>query len=149
MTWATCVAAKAETQQAETRIKDLSTAPEGWVMVDGASIGDFVVTLGTEQIRSHAPTLPADRETWTKLGEARHGSSYATLYQAGEFRVLDHGGYDDWRTAVMIPPHLVDGYMAAEVKRRHITRESAAAWLGQYRGCVGSEVYEWAVAHIG
>lgn len=145
--------AAAAAKDADARLKGLRTPPEGWVMVDGASIGDFSVALtdtdgSTEVIHQQAPTLPADRKEWVLLGEARQESSYATLYQAGEYRVLDHGSYDDYRTAVMIPSHLVDAYMAAEVARRGITRETAVAWLAQYRGCVGTEVYAWAETHL-
>ena len=34
--------------------------------------------------------------------------------------------------------------MAAEVRMRGITPEAATTWLAQYRGCVGTELYEFA-----
>jgi hypothetical protein len=32
--------------------------------------------------------------------------------------------------------------MLAEIQMRHITLEQAGEWLAQYRGCVGTELYE-------
>ena len=37
------------------------------------------------------------------------------------------------------------GAPESEIKARGITSESAAVWLSHYRGCVDSELYEFAV----
>ena len=91
------------------------------------------------------------RAEWVRVDETEPDPTplreYARLYQTGEFRVLEHGNYDDWRTALLIPPHLVDAYFAAEAARLRVTADAARAWLANYRGCVGSPLYEWVAAH--
>ncbi len=146
---AKAAAAAAEKTRMETHIHELSTPPEGWTMIDGAAL-DYSVSIssenGTENFRESALTLP-ERESWTLLGE-EHGpaplSVYARLYQVGPYRVLEHGNWDDWRTAIMVPPELREAYLSREVARRGITVESATEWLAKYRGCMGTQIYEFA-----
>jgi len=141
-------AAAAEVKRRKDHFTALRTPPEGWVFVDGAAL-PFTAALGTESLSEVPLTIP-DKATWTLIdqeSEADGVKQYARLYQAGEFRVLDHGNFDDWRTALLIPPHLVDAYFGAEAARRAITPEAAAKWLEKYRGCVGSQLYEWVAGH--
>ena len=131
----------------EARVNMLREVPDGWTMYDGP-VGDFTAQVGNEAIEHHAPTLP-DRSEWVEIGAARtETGTYSTRYQAGQYIVLDYGSYDDWRSAVLIPPDLLDAYMSREAASRSITRQAADEWLAQYRGCVGTALYEWVVAHV-
>jgi len=131
------------------RFRELAVPPEGWLFLDGAAI-PLTVTItsasGTECFPNQPVTAPP-KDSWTLLDsecETDATQQYARLYQAGEYRVLEHGDWDDWRTAIMIPPHLVDSYLAAEVVRQGITCEAAQQWLLKSRGCVGTPIYEFA-----
>lgn len=146
-------AQQAEEERRNKHFTALLTPPEGWTMIDGSLLGgDVSLTTerGTEVFAQRPLPVPPKTE-WTKLDAetARPGdSNYAALYQAGPYRVLEHGSYDDWRVAVMVPPDLVDTYIAAICVERQITSDTAAAWLAEYRGCVGSQIYEWAVKNL-
>lgn len=55
---------------------------------------------------------------------------------------------DDLRETYYLPEGLWHHMMAAEVRLRGITPQSATAWLAQYRGCVGTELYEFAAQSL-
>ena len=61
------------------------------------------------------------------------------------YRISHSSGFDDdLRETYYLPVDLWTQMMAAEVRARGITAEAAATWLTQYRGCVGTELYEFA-----
>ena len=61
------------------------------------------------------------------------------------YRIAHSSGFgDDLRETYYLPPDLWRRMMEAEVQLRGITREMAVAWLSQSRGCVGTELYEFA-----
>lgn len=132
---------------------ELTTPPEGWTAIDGAlrdAAVEIVSKSDSEKFTERPLPIPPKSE-WTKLDEEHQQEgmrSYAVLYQAGPYRVLEHGDFDDWRVMVMIPPALVDGYISAICADRKITKTAAEKWLARYRGCVGTQIYEWAVAHL-
>lgn len=82
------------------------------------------------------------------VSHPRDGSDYAILYAIGEYRWVDHGGYDDYRSTLFIPPHLVDAWMGSECARRGITRESAVEHQEKFSKCYGAEIYAWAAEHL-
>lgn len=55
-----------------------------------------------------------------------------------------HSFGDDLRETYYLPPDLWERLMLTEVRMRGITPEKARAWLEEYRGCVGTELYEFA-----
>jgi hypothetical protein len=61
----------------------------------------------------------------------------------GEEIIVEHAhAYDDDRTTIWVPRHLVaDIYDEAAM---HITMAAAKYWLAHYRGCVGTDMYEYA-----
>lgn len=74
-----------------------------------------------------------------------------TLYSAtvGDGRTIyriasSHQFGDDLRETYYLPPDLWGQLLAAEVWMRGITVEQAREWLEHYRGCVGTELYEFA-----
>ena len=146
------LAAREETARAARLTADLArlrTPEPGWVFYDGATVGGEW-RVG-EAVGVERPVAVPPRAEWVTVDETEPDPTplreYARLYQTGEFRVLEHGNYDDWRTALLIPPHLVDAYFAAEAARLRVTADAARAWLANYRGCVGSPLYEWVAAH--
>lgn len=59
-----------------------------------------------------------------------------------EVHLRDFG--DDQRETYWLPPDLWTAICAAEAKARGITSSQAREWLTAYRGCVGTELYEFA-----
>lgn len=140
---------KAEHERINKRLAELTTPPEGWTAIDGAELV-AEITIADEHFVERPLPVPPESE-WKKLDEEHDTSAlqrYAVLYQAGPYRVCKHGNWDDWRQMVMIPPDLVDSYISAVVKCRGITLAEAREWLEKYRGCVGTEIYEWAETHL-
>jgi hypothetical protein len=63
------------------------------------------------------------------------------------FRIAHSSGFgDDLRETYYLPADLWRKMMEAEIGFRQITPQKASEWLRQYRGCVGTEVYEFAAA---
>jgi len=54
-------------------------------------------------------------------------------------------GYDDYRTTLWLPRNMYEEYLRHEIDRLGITREKAVVWLAESRGCVGTELYEFAL----
>lgn len=62
------------------------------------------------------------------------------LYRISHYRSFG----DDLRETYYLPSDLWAHLMAAEAAMRGITPEQARGWLAEYRGCVGTELYEFA-----
>lgn len=58
--------------------------------------------------------------------------------------VVSRGFGDDVRETYWMPEDLWQAVCLAEIRARGITREKAEEWLAEYRGCVGTELYEFA-----
>lgn len=65
-----------------------------------------------------------------------------TIYRIAHF----HGFGDDLCETYYLPADLWEQLMLAEVRMRGITREIAEQWLAEFRGCVGTELYEFATS---
>lgn len=61
--------------------------------------------------------------------------------------VSSYGFGDDLRETYYLPADMWTAMVEQEIAAREITAESAAQWLAQYRGCVGTELYEYAAGH--
>jgi hypothetical protein len=66
-------------------------------------------------------------------------SAYGPVYRE------DFTEYDNYRTTVWMPAPMYNEYMTREVAALGITREKAEKWLAESRGCVGTELYEFAL----
>lgn len=150
----TAANAKTAEEAKERHISSICTPPPGWVMVDGVAQASSVSitsettseTVKSEHFDEQPLTVP-EKSAWTLLDQEVETDGlqrYARLYQAGPIRVLEHGNWDDWRQAVMLPPEVADSYLTQEVARLGITPEAAREWLRKYSGCVGTAIYEHA-----
>lgn len=102
------------------------------------AVGPMVPPLEWRQVATkHRPgrTPGTVGQTW-RIYTAQ--TDYGTVYQE------QYTAYDDYRTTVWGPAPLMEQLYEREIAARGITPESARAWLAEYRGCVGSELYEWA-----
>lgn len=70
---------------------------------------------------------------------------YAVTTPSGPACIEDASGIDDCRTIVYAPQAEIDTICAAALARQPITREQAEEHLAQYRGCVGAELYAYAL----
>lgn len=84
----------------------------------------------------------------------RDGNNYSDLglitsKVTGKPAVINpHGGYDDYRMSMFVDPETAQAAFEATRERSKKyehpdTPQSAQDWLEKYRGCVGSEYYEW------
>lgn len=121
------------------------------------------VSIGGEAMENYAPALGTLRAAkWDQIGQyVTHGvggliegrvQDRDTLYRAvlvdgrPVFREVTERGFgDDMRESYWFPLDLFAAVCHAEIKARGITPESATEWLAKYRGCVDSELYEFAV----
>lgn len=74
---------------------------------------------------------------------------YSAIVSDGRtiYRVAHSTGFGgDQRETYYLPPDLWGRLMHAEVEARGITAEAARQWLERYRGCVGTELYEYALS---
>lgn len=62
--------------------------------------------------------------------------------------VTERGFSDDMRESYWFPLDLFGAVCRAEIKARGITVENAKEWLTQYRGCVDTELYEFAARSL-
>ena len=153
-----------EAQSAERATWDTakSVIPTDYKTRHGALLGGDVVING--EVISE-PAMDTRKLPWVRVASyERHvrdltGQSSIngrvqdsdTLYSATVadgrkiFRIAHYIGFgDDLRETYYLPPDLWRQMMAAEVRMRGITPEAATTWLAQYRGCVGTELYEFA-----
>jgi len=111
---------------------------------------DFTVTIASQDGTSESfPTAASVAPTalaWTLIAEMEKHTLYSAplpddgrLIYREEFR-----GYDDYRTTLWMPQDVYTAQLAADIRRLGITREKAEEWLAQYKGCVGTELYEFA-----
>lgn len=88
------------------------------------------------------------------VAEWREGDGYKQLKQTtskitGQTAyVFPHGGYDDYRLDMFVDPQTsIAAYQAKRERSKQYehpdTPATATAWLEKYRGCAGSEYYEW------
>jgi hypothetical protein len=141
-----------------------SQIPAEYKIRHGSAYGGEV-RLGNETISEHG--IQTDKLPWTHIATWQKrvrdltGQSSingrvmdsATLYGAtlGDgrpiFRIATSSGFgDDLRETYYFPPDVWAALMAAEVRGRGITPEAAREWLAKSRGCVGTELYEFAVS---
>jgi hypothetical protein len=123
----------------------------GTVSFSGESIAEPGIT---------APRIPWERLAYheTRVRDLTGQSSIngrvrdsQTLYRAQVadgryiYRIAHYGSFgDDMRETYYLPEDLWQQMMIAEIAARNITPENASEWLAQYRGCVGTELYEFA-----
>lgn len=123
----------------------------GVVSFDGQSIAEPGIT---------APRVPWERlATYETRVRDLTGQSTIngrvedseTLYRAitsdgrSIYRIAHSYGFgDDMRETYYLPEDLWQQMMLAEIRARGITPETARQWLAECRGCVGTELYEFA-----
>lgn len=129
----------------------------GTVSIDGEADEIFAPAFGTLRVAQ-----------WEQIGEyIKRGvggliegrvQDRSTLYRAvlvdgrAVYREVTERGFgDDMRESYWFPQDLFGAVCRAEIRARGITPESAEEWLAKYRGCVDSELYEFAVSagHLG
>ena len=150
------VAAKAEASAYEAAKTQI---PADYGRRHGATLGGaWTITSagGTDSGVEPAVEQIAADLVWTRIGNHHIPGSIPgttgktwTLQRAAlpDGRPLyreDFRGYDDYRTTLWMPQDVYRAELAAEVKRLGITPEAAREWLAQYKGCVGTELYEFA-----
>jgi hypothetical protein len=136
--------------------------PQDYRKRHGALYGG-TVSIGGDSEEIYPPAFGTLRQaSWDRIAEhvtrAVGGSIdgrvqdrdtlYRTLLVDGRpvFREVTERGFgDDMRESYWVPLDLFAAICSAEIKARGITPQSAAEWLSQYRGCVDSELYEFAV----
>ena len=139
-----------------------SEIPTDYKTRHGAMYGG-VVSFGGQSIAE--PGITAPRVPWvhvarfeTRVRDLTGQSSingrvqdsddlYRAITDDGRtiYRIASNRGFgDDLRETYYLPPDLWERLMAAEVHARGITRQRAEQWLSQSRGCVGTELYEFA-----
>ena len=139
-----------------------SVIPADYKTRHGAAFGGDVVIDG-ECISE--PALDTSRLAWVRVASHERRvrnltgqstingrvSDSQSLYSAvvADGRTIyrissSHQFGDDLRETYYLPPDLWRAMMAAEVAMRGITPEQAREWLADYRGCVGTELYEFA-----
>ena len=144
--------------------KAKSVIPADYKSRHGAALGG-VAAIGGETFDE--PALDTSRLEWTVVAVLERRvrdltgnslingrvSDRETLYNATAadgrplYRISSsHGFGDDLRETYYLPEDLWRQLLTAEVRMRGITPEAAREWLGQYRGCVGTELYEFAAA---
>ncbi len=69
----------------------------------------------------------------------------ATTADGQRILIEDATGYDDWRTYVWATPDHARALRLAAAVEAGITREKAEAWLAQYAGCMGEDIYRAAL----
>jgi hypothetical protein len=131
--------------------------PADYSQRHGALLGGVVTMSGANGTSSdtiYPPLAEFAQVKWVEV--ARYASkSYtgtwygeilrsATLSDGRPIYELQSIQYDDYRTTFYLPADLYQVVLAAEVSRRGITREAAQEWLSRYRGCVDTDIYEFA-----
>ena len=141
-----------------------SVIPGNYKTRHGAALGG-VVTIDGESISE--PAMDSRNLPWVRVasyerrvrdltgqssinGRVRDSDTlYACQMADGRaaYRIAHYGGFgDDLRETYYLPADAWTRLMMLEVQSRKITRESAAEWLDKYRGCVGTELYEFAMS---
>jgi len=131
---------------------------EGYRARHGSAIGG-TIRMDNEAMVEHPVMCDLGALAWEQIAQrttrATEGSIAGrvadrdTLYRAA----LPDGRYvyreehyrsfgDDLRTSVYMPEDVFLAACRAEIATLGITPEAAREWLAQYRGCVGTELYE-------
>lgn len=143
----------------------LAQIPADYRTRHGALYGGTVTMVGGngQSVSIAEPGLDASNLPWVKVAshETRVDDPRSsidgrvqdcqTLYTAGVpdgraiYYVHHYGSFgDDLRVTYYLPEDLWQQMLLAEIQARGITPESAEQWLSQSRGCVGTELYEFA-----
>lgn len=138
--------------------------PSAYKTRHGAALGG-VVTIDGESISE--PAMDSRNLPWMRVasyerrvrdltgqssinGRVMDSDTLYTCQMAdgrAAFRIAHYGGFgDDLRETYYLPEDTWARLMTAEVQLRKITRETATEWLDKYRGCVGIELYEFAMS---
>jgi hypothetical protein len=155
------VAQRAEWERAKAVI------PGNYKTRHGAALGGTVVIDGE---RLEEPALATHNLPWVMVAEwtdrvrdltgqsviAGRVRRSETLYSAAGvdgralYRISHYSDFgDDLRETYFLPADLWAKLLAAEVQARGITAASAREWLDRYRGCVGTELYDFAASEQG
>ncbi len=104
------------------------------------AVGQVALDLHWERIATHY--IPGSSggmgQTWTL--------ERAMLPDGRPIYREDFVEYDNYRTTLWMPLDVYRAELAREVRELGITPEKAHEWLEQYRGCVGTELYEFAAS---
>lgn len=129
----------------------------GTVSLDGESFDNFAPAFGSLRAAKWEQIAELVKRAAGGPGSLITGrvQDRDTLYRAtlvdGRLvyrEVTERGFGDDMRESYWFPLDLFAAVCGAEIKARGITPESAAQWLSQYRGCVDTELYEFAVSSL-
>lgn len=144
--------AKAERESKEAKIAEAKVAVEAklaaWQTAQAQIPAEFKTRHGA-LIVPVAMGLLQGSVKWEQIGTDVQGQYGNTLYRADlsdgrpVYRIT-HIQYDDWRETYYLPEDVWQAVCIAEIRGRGITRAKAEAWLAEYRGCVGTELYEFA-----
>lgn len=98
------------------------------------------------------PAVQLDLQ-WVRIasrpnGDPKYGRNdhvfQASLNDGRSVYKEETNSYDDYRTTLYLPIDIWEAEARQEVAQLGITPEKAEAWLAQFRGCVGTELYEFA-----
>lgn len=143
---------KAKADAAEKAKTDYAAAkaeiPADYKMRHGAMLGgnwSIGEVTGTENPPPQPVKMAYERMA-ALLDERNYGEtlSKAVLPDGRPVYRVDSIQYDDYRTTTWMPADVWESLARAEIAEQGITPEKAAEWLKSYRGCVGSELYEFA-----
>lgn len=85
--------------------------------------------------------------TWSQGSDYKKLQETTSKITGGRAYRFPHGGYDDYRLDMFVDQATaIEAFRlnrAASAKYGPQTRATAAAWLEKYKGCAGSEYYEW------
>lgn len=117
----------------------------GVVQIDGEMTRESGIGLAEQAFRWHE--LARLDEIHARAGLQNQYTFARAVLPDGraiyrETQMLSFG--DDLRTTFWLPRDIWGRIVRAEIAQAGITPESALVWLGKYRGCVGTEVYEYA-----
>jgi hypothetical protein len=123
----------------------------GVVSIDGEQMSEPGITaprLPWERLATHQTRVRDLTGTSSINGRVQDEEDlYRAITSDGRpiYRIASSRGFgDDLRETYYLPEDLWQRMLLAEISARGITRESAQQWLAQYRGCVGTELYEFA-----
>lgn len=152
--------AKAEAESLAAYQAALAEIPPDYGQRHGATLGGEWA-IDSEGGKEPSVAAAAPKLAWQRIAEhiTRHpeerGSSIAG--RVAEARILhradtaygpvyreEHRSFDDYRTTLWMPRAMFEEHLRREIAALGITPEGARKWLAQYRGCVGTELYEFA-----
>jgi len=126
-------------------------ASGGTVRIDGEAITEPGISAASLPWRRLAIYTERVRDLRTNGRVHREEILYSATVADGRniYRIASSTGFgDDCRETYWLPEDLWRRMMEAELRMRGITPRAAVEWLSQYRGCVGTELYEFAAALV-